>query len=180
MLIKFPNPHIFCILVRRSGEPALSSSDVCVSQIESIKCLFRKDAIAKYGQSAPVIHGTLYFGIRGGEHIRILCRRTIRHRPRIGLLSQSRFWNPAGRGVTGRIFGYSPATPLSARTRRMLLHFKHNKSQSRFLPYLYNGVSALTAFLLSLPNPDALCRRAPRGSAPRSDGRLYKKAIFYA
>ena len=44
------------------------------------------DAIAKYDPSAPVIHGTLYFGICGGEHIRILCRRTIQHRPRIGLL----------------------------------------------------------------------------------------------
>ena len=117
-LSKISYPYIFGILVRRSGKPSLSSSDVCISRIESIKCLFGKDAIAKYGASAPVIHGTLNFGICGGEHIRILCRRTIRCRPRVGLLSRSRFWNPAGRGVTGRISVYSPANPLSARTRR--------------------------------------------------------------
>ena len=132
MLIKFSYPYIFGILVRRSGKPALSSSDVCVSRIESIKCLFGKDVVAKYGPSAPVIHGALYFGIRGGEHIRILCRRTIRHRPRIGLLSRSRFWNPAGGGVTGRISGYSPATPLSTRTRWTLLHFKHDNHRAGF------------------------------------------------
>ena len=132
MLIKFSYPYIFGILVRRSGKPALSSSDVCVSRIESIKCLFGKDVVAKYGPSAPVIHGALYFGIRGGEHIRILCQRTIRHRPRVRLLSRSRFWNPAGGGVIGRISGYSPATPLSARTRRTLLHFKHNNHRVGF------------------------------------------------
>ena len=132
MLIKFSYPYIFRILVRRSGEPALGSSDVCVSRIESIKCLFGKDVVAKYGPSAPVIHGTLYFGIRGGEHIRILCRRTIRHRPRIRLLSRSRFWYPANGGVIGRISGYSPATPLSARTRKMLLHFKHDNHRAGF------------------------------------------------
>lgn len=158
MLIKFPYPYIFCILVGRSGESALSSPNICVSRIKSVKFLFGKDVIPKYGPSAPVIHGTLHFGICGGEHIRILCRRTIRQRPRIGLLSRSRFGNPAGRGVIGRFPGYSPAAPLSARIRRALLHFKHNKSQSRFLLYLCNGVSALTAFLLSLPDPDALCR----------------------
>ena len=132
MLIKFPYPYIFFIPGRRSGEPALSSSDVCISRIESIKCLFRKDAIAKYGSSASVIHGTLYFRICGGEHIHILCRRTIRHRTRVCLLSQSRFWNPPGGGLIGRISGYSPATPLSARTRRMLLHFKHNNHRAGF------------------------------------------------
>ena len=132
MLIKLPYPYIFCILVRCSGEPALSSSDVCQSRIEIIKCLFEKDAIAKYGPSALVIHGTLYFGICGGEHICILCWRTIRHRPRIGLLSQSRFWNPAGGGVIGRISGYIPATPLSAGTRRTLLHFKHDNHRAGF------------------------------------------------
>ena len=132
MLIKFSYPYIFGILVHSSGKPALRSSDVCVSRIESIKCFFRKDVIAKYGPSAPVIHGTLYFGICGGEHIRILCRRTIRHQPRIGLLSRSRFWNPAGRGVTGRITGYSPTIPLSARTQRTPLHFKHNNHRADF------------------------------------------------
>ena len=103
------------MLVRRSGQPALSSSDVCVSRIESIKCLFGKDVVAKYGLSAPVIHGTLYFGIRGGEHIRILCRRTMRHWPHVRPLSRSRFWNPAGGGVIGGVPGYSPVIPLPAR-----------------------------------------------------------------
>ena len=126
MLIKFSYPYIFGILVRRSGKPALSSSDVCVSRIESIKCLFGKDVVAKYGPSAPVIHGALYFGIHGREHIYVLCRRTMRHRPHVRLLSRSRFWNPAGGGVIGRISGYSPATPLSARTQRTLSHSKHN------------------------------------------------------
>ena len=132
MLTKFSYPYIVGILVRRLGEPALSSLDVCVSRIESIKCLFGKDVIAKYDPSTPMIHGTLYFGIRGGEHIRILSRRTIRHRPRIGLHSRSRFWNPAGGGVIGRISGYSPVTPLSARTQRTLLHFKHNNHRAGF------------------------------------------------
>ena len=132
MLIKFSYPYIFGILVHRLGKPALSSSDVCVSRIESIKWLFGKDAIAKYDPSAPVIHGTLYFGIRGREHICILCRRTIQHRPRIGLLSRSRFWNPAGGGMIVRIPGYSSATPLFARIRRTLLHFKHNNHRAGF------------------------------------------------
>ena len=140
MLIKFSYPYIFCILVRRSGEPALGSLDVCVSRIESIECLFEKDAIAKYGPSAPVIHGTLYFGICGGEHICILCQRTIQRQPRVGLLSRSRFWNPAGGGVTGRIFGYSPATTLSARTRWTLLHFKHDNHRANF------NYTSVTAF----------------------------------
>ena len=132
MLIKFPYPYIFGILVCRSGESALSSPNICVSRIESIKCLFGKDAIAKYGPLAPVIHGTLYFRIRSGEHICILCRRTMRHRPRVRLLSSSQYWNPAGRGVIGRISGYSPAIPLSAKTRRTLLHFKHNNHRAGF------------------------------------------------
>ena len=132
MLIKFSYPYIFGILVRRSGKPALSSSDVCVPQIESIKCLFGKDVVAKYGPSVPVIHGALYFGIRGGEHIRNLCQRTMRHRPRVRPLSRSRFWNPAGGGMIGRISGYSPTTPLCARTRRTLLHFKHNNNRAGF------------------------------------------------
>ena len=126
MLIKFSYPYIFGILVRRMGKPALSSSDVCVSRIESIKCLFGKDVGVKYGPSAPVIHGALYFGIRGREHICVLCRRTMRHRPHVRLLSRSRFWNPAGGGVIGRIPGYSPATPLPARTQRALLYFKYH------------------------------------------------------
>ena len=132
MLIKFSYPYIFGILVHRSGEPTLSSSDVCVSRIESIKCLFGKDAIAKYGSSALVIHGTLYFGIRGGEHICILCRRTTRHWPHVHFLSQSRSWNPAGGSVIGRISGHSPATPLSARIQRVLSHFKHNNHRAGF------------------------------------------------
>ena len=132
MLIKFPYPYIFCILVCRSGESALRSPNICVSQIKRIKCLFEKDVILKYGPSAPVIHGTLHFEICGGEHIRILCRRTIRHRPRIGLLSRSRFGNPASRGVIGRFPGYSLAAPLSARTQRTLLHFKHNNHRAGF------------------------------------------------
>ena len=132
MLIKFSYPYIFGILIRRSGKPALRSSDVCVSRFESIKCLFGKDVVAKYGPSTPVIHSTLYFGILGGEHIRILCRRTIRHRPRVRFLSRSRSWNPVGGGVIGRISGYSPATPLSARTQRALSHFKHNNHRAGF------------------------------------------------
>ena len=62
MLIKFSYPYIFGILVRRSGKSALTSSDVCISRIESIKCLFGKDVVVKYGPSALVIHGALYFG----------------------------------------------------------------------------------------------------------------------
>ena len=132
MLIKFSYPYIFGILVRRPGKPAFSSSDVCVSRIESIKCLFRKDVVAKYGPSASVIHGALYFRIHGGEHIRILCRRTMRHQPHVHLLSRSRFWNPAGGGVIGSIPGYSPATPLPARTREALLHLKYNNHRAGF------------------------------------------------
>ena len=37
------------------------------------------------------------------------------------------------------------------------------------------GVLTLTAFLLSLPDPNARGRRVPRGSAPRSDRRLCKQ-----
>ena len=132
MLIKFSYPYVFGILVRRTGKPSLSSSNVCVSRIESIKCLFRKDVVVKYGPSAPVIHGALYFGIRGGEHIRVLCRRTMRHRPHVRLLSRSRFWNPTGGGVIGGIPGYSLATPLPARTRTALLHFKYNNHRTGF------------------------------------------------
>ena len=132
MLIKFPYPYIFCILVRCSGESALCSLNICVSRIDSIKCLFRKDVIPKYGPSAPVIHGTLHFRICGEEHIRVLCRRTMRHRPHVRLLERSRFWNPAGGGMIGRIPGYSPATPLPARTRRALLHFKYNNHRIGF------------------------------------------------
>ena len=139
MLIKFSYPYIFGILVCCSGKPALSSSDVCISRIESIKCLFGKDVVAKYGPSVPVIHGALYFGIRGGEHIGILYRRTIRHRPRVCLLFRSRFWNPAGGVVIGRISGYSLATPLSDRTRRTLLHFKHN---DHGVGFYHNSVAA--------------------------------------
>ena len=102
MLIKFSYPYTFGILVHRSGKPALSSSDVCVSRIESIKCLFGKDVVAKHGPSTPVIHGALYFGIRGGEHICVLCQRTIRHRPYVCLLSRSWSWSPTGGGVVGR------------------------------------------------------------------------------
>ena len=132
MLIKFSYPYIFRILVRHSGESVLGSSDVCVSRIEGIECLFGKDTIAKYGPSAPVIHGARNFGICGGEPICILCRRTIWHRPRVRFLSRSQSWNPAGRGVIGRISGYSPATPLSARTQRTLSHFKHNNHRAGF------------------------------------------------
>ena len=132
MLIKFSFPYIFGILVRRSGKPALSSSDVCVSRTESIKCLFGKDVVAKYGPLALVIHGALYFGICGGEHICIVFWRTMRHRPRVRLLSRSRFWNPAGGGVIGRIPGYSPATPLPTRTQRALLYFKYHNRRTSF------------------------------------------------
>ena len=72
MLIKLSYPYIFGILDYRPSESALSSSDVCVSRIESIKCLFGKDVVAKHGPSALVIHGTLYFGIRGRAYLRPL------------------------------------------------------------------------------------------------------------
>ena len=134
MLIKLSYPYIFGILDCRPGEPALSSSDVCISQIESIKCLFGKYVVAKHGPSTPVIHGALYFGIRGREHICVLCCRTTRHRPHVRLLPRSRFWNPASGGVIGRIPGYSPATPLPARTQRALLYSKyHNRRTGFFL-----------------------------------------------
>ena len=58
MLIKLSYPYIFGILDCRPGESALSSSDVCVTRIESIKCLFGKDVVAKHSPSMPVIHGT--------------------------------------------------------------------------------------------------------------------------
>ena len=132
MLIKLSYPYIFGILGCCPGEPALSSSDVCVSRIESIKCLFGEDVVAKHGPSTLVIHGALYFGIRGREHICVLYRRTMRHRPHVRLLSRSRFWNPTGGGVIGRIPGYSPATPFPARTRRALLHFKYNNQRTCF------------------------------------------------
>ena len=115
MLIKFSYPYIFGILVRRSGKPALSSSDVCVSRIEGIKCLFGKDVVPKHGPPAPVIHGALHFGVRGRTHIRILCRRTMRYWPRVRLRPRSRFWNLASGGMIGGIPGYSPAAPLPAR-----------------------------------------------------------------
>ena len=41
--IKLSYPYIFGILVHRPGKPALSSPDVCVSRIESIKCLLIRD-----------------------------------------------------------------------------------------------------------------------------------------
>ena len=132
MLIKLSYPYIFGILVRCSGKPALSSSDVCVSRIKSIKCLFGKDVVAKHGPSVSVIHGALYFGVCGQEHVRLLCRRTMRHRPGFRFRSRSRFWNSAGGGMIGRISGYSPATPLSARTQRALSHFKHNNHRAGF------------------------------------------------
>ena len=132
MLIKFSYPYIFGILVRRPGKPSLRSSDVCVPRNESIKCLFGKDVVPKYGSSASVIHGALYFGIRGGEHVRVLYRRTMRHRPHVRLLSRSRFWNPAGGGMIGGILGYSPATPLPARTQSASLYFKYNNRRTGF------------------------------------------------
>ena len=132
MLIKFSYPYIFGILVRCSGKPALSSSEVCVSQIEGIKCLFGKDVVPKHGPSAPVIHGALYFGVCGQEHVRLLCRRTMRHRPGFRFRSRSRFWNLASGGVIGRIPGYSPAIPLPARTQRALLYFKYHNRRTGF------------------------------------------------
>ena len=132
MLIKISYLYIFGILVRRSGKPALSCSNVCIPRIEGIKCLFGKDVVEKHDPSMPVMHGALYFGVRGREHIRVLCRRTMRHRPRIRLRSRSRFLNPAGGGVIGRIPGYSPATPLPARTQRALLYFKYHNCRTRF------------------------------------------------
>ena len=35
----------------------------------SPECFFGKYVVAKHGPSTMVIHGALYFGIRGGEHI---------------------------------------------------------------------------------------------------------------
>ena len=115
ILIKISYPYVFGILVCRLGKPASSSLDICVRRIEGIKSLFGKDVVPKHGPSAPVIHGTLHFGVRGRTHIRILCRRTMRYWPRVRLRPQSRFWNPAGGGVIGGIPGYSPAAPLPAR-----------------------------------------------------------------
>ena len=63
MLIKLSYPYIFGILDCRPSESALSGSDVCVSRIKSIKCLFGKDVITKYSLSAPVIHDTLYLRV---------------------------------------------------------------------------------------------------------------------
>ena len=97
------------------GKSALSSSDVCVSRIESIKCLFGKDVVVKHGPSTPVMHGALYFRICGREHIYVLCRRTMRRRPYVRLLSRSWSWSPTGGGVVSRISGYSPDTPLPAK-----------------------------------------------------------------
>ena len=115
MLIKISYPYIFGILVRHSGKPALRSSDVCVSRIEGIKCLFGKDVVPKHGPPAPVIHGAIHFGVCGRKHIRILYLRTRQNWPRVRLRPRSRFWNPAGGGVIGGIPGYSPAIPLPAR-----------------------------------------------------------------
>ena len=112
MLIKLSYPYIFGILVRRPGKPALSSSDVCVPQIETIKCLFGEDVVAKHGPSTLMIHGALYLRIGGGEHICVLCRRTMRRRPYVRLLSRSWSWSLTGGGVVGRISRYSPDTPL--------------------------------------------------------------------
>ena len=39
----------------------------------------------------------------------------------------------------------------------MLLHFKDDIHGAAFKLYLYDGVSILTAFLLSLPSLGALC-----------------------
>ena len=114
-LSKISYLYIFGILVRRLGKPASSSSDVRVRRIEGIKSLFGKDVVPKHGPPAPVIHGTLHFGVRGRTHIRILCRRTMRYWPRVRLRPRSRFWNPAGGGVMGGVPGYSPAAPLPAR-----------------------------------------------------------------
>ena len=115
MLIKLSYPYIFGILDCCPGESALSSSDVCVSRIKSIKCLFGKDVVAKHGLWTSMIHGALYLRIGGGEHICVLCRRTMRRQPYIRLLSQSWSWSPTGGGVVGRISGYSPDTPLPAK-----------------------------------------------------------------
>ena len=86
-LSKISYPYIFGILVHRSGKPALSCSDVCIPRIEGIKCLFGKDVVPNHGPPAPVIHGALHFGVRGRKHIRVLCWRTIRYRPRVRLRS---------------------------------------------------------------------------------------------
>ena len=64
MLIKLSYPYIFGIPDCRPSKSTLSSSNVCVSRIEGIKCLFGKDVVPKHGPSAPVIHGALYFGVR--------------------------------------------------------------------------------------------------------------------
>ena len=117
MLIKFSYPYIFGILVRRSGKPAMSSSDICVCRIEGVKCLFGKDVVPKHGPLAPVIHGTLHFGIHNGERVCILCRRIIRRLPRVRVRLDVRPWSPTGGGVIGNLSGYSLASVFPTRKR---------------------------------------------------------------
>lgn len=172
MLIKISYPYIFGILVRRLGKPALSYSDICIPRIEGIKCLFEKDVVSKHGPPTPVIHGALHFGVRSRQHIRILCRRTMWNWPRVRLRPRSRFWNPTGGGVIGGIPGYSPAAPLPARHKwRCYISNTIIAGQVFTLPLQ----TTLTAFLLSLPDPNARGRRVPRGSALLSDHRFCKE-----
>ena len=114
-LIKLSYSYIFGVLVRRLGKPASRSSDVCVCRIEGIKSLFRKDVVPKHGPPAPVVHGTLHFGVRGQTHIRTLRWRAMRCWPCIHLRPRSRYWNLASGGVVGGVSGYSPVIPLPAR-----------------------------------------------------------------
>ena len=96
------------MLVRGSGKAIPSSSDVCISRVEGIKCLFCKARVAKSGPPAPMIHGALHFRVCDGYIIRILCRRTIRPR-RISPCLCSRVWVPAVGSMTGSIPEHSPA-----------------------------------------------------------------------
>ena len=132
MLIKFSYPYILGILVHRPGKPALSSSDVCVSRIESIKCLFRKDVVLEHGPPAPVIHGALHFGVRGRTHIRILRRGATRCWPRVCLRSRSRFWNLAGGGVISNLSGYCPASVFPTRKQGRYYILKDDNRGARF------------------------------------------------
>ena len=155
MLIKLSYPYIFGILDCRPSESALSSSDVCDSRIEGIKCLLGKDVVAKHGPSTLMIHGTLYLRIDGGEHVCVLCRRTMRRRPYVRLLSRSWSWSPTGGGMVGRISGYCPDIPLPAKMYKGHCYTSNdNKLHDKLFSYLCRGMSVLIAFLLSLPDPD--------------------------
>ena len=158
MLVKFSYPYIFGILDCRPSESALSSSDVCVSRIEGIKCLFGKDVVAKHDPSTLMMHGPLYLRICGREHVCVLCRRTKWRRPYVRLLFRNWSWSPTGGGVVGRTSGYSPDTPLPAKIYKGHHYTSNdNKLHDKLFSYLCRGVSVLIAFLLSLPGLGVPC-----------------------